>query len=819
MKELRLIARRLGRAPLFTVVTLLTLGIGIGANTAVFSVVENVVLKPLPYPHPEQLVGVWQTAPGVGIVDLNMSPSNYFVFREQNHSFQDLALYTGDSVSVTGQGTPEQVSALDVTDGALPILGARTLIGRVFTRQDDQPQAPGTVVLSYGYWQRKFGGDPGVLGRTLIVDGKPRQIIGILPRRFRFLDMSDTALFLPLQFDRSRAHLGNFSYQGFARLRPGVTLAAANADVAQMWPIVLRSFPAPPGFSKELFENAKIGPNLRPLQRDVVGNVGQLLWILMASLGLVLLVACANVANLLLVRAEGRQQELAIRAALGSSRSRIAAELWLESLVIGLLGGVLGLGIAYFGLRALVAAAPSGLPRLEEIGLNGAVLGFCLAAAVFCGFVFGAAPALRYSGARTGTGLREGGRGTSESRRRHRLRNTLVAVQVGLAFVLLAASALMIRTFRALSDVPLGFAQPKDVQTFRVFIPESDTHDDVAVIHKEQAILAKLETIPGVESAAMGTELPLTNNYSQDPVFAADKTYAAGAIPPLRRFNYISPGYFHALGIPIVAGRDFTWQELYGETPVAIISANFAREYWGGPAQALGKRIRVGTLDDWREIVGVAGDVRYDGVDQKAPSAAYWPLLTARLESTPLLAQRSVAFVLRTPRAGSQAFLHEVRRAVWSLDANLPLASVDTLQVYYRRSLARTSFTLAMLAIAGAMALLLGMIGLYGVLAYSVLQRRREIGIRMALGAEPRALVGMLLGQGLLLAAIGGACGLAAALAATRLMASQLYGVKATDPTAYAAAALCLGLTALLASYLPARRAARVDPATALRAE
>src|SRR6202521_867256 len=376
--QLRQVLRRLGRAPMFTAITLITLAAGVGGNTVVFSVLEGVLPKPLPYPNPDELIGVWHTAPGIQLKDLDMSPSDYFIYREQNRTMQDIGMYSGDSVSVTGVAEPEQVAALRVTDGTLPLLGIPPLLGRSFTRQDDSPGAPETVMLTYGYWRRKFGGDASAIGRNIIVNGKSRQIIGVLPQRFHFLDRDDPALITPFQFDRSKVNLGNFSYDGLARLNAGVTLEQVNADVARMLPIVMRSFPAPLGFSIKLFEDAKIGPNVRPLKHEVVGDVGSVLWVLMGSIGMVLLIACANVANLLLVRVEGRKQELALRSALGAGWWRIAGELLLESVILGFFGSALGLALAYGALRVLVAIAPAGLPRISEVGINGPVLLFTL---------------------------------------------------------------------------------------------------------------------------------------------------------------------------------------------------------------------------------------------------------------------------------------------------------------------------------------------------------------------------------------------------------------------------------------------------------
>jgi predicted permease len=817
--QLRQVLRRLGRAPMFTVITLITLAAGVGANTVVFSVLEGVLLKPLPYPHSEELVGMWHTAPGINLPELEMSPSNYFIYREQGRTFVDVGMYQGDSVSVTGVGEPEQVAALRVTDGTLTILGVQPVVGRSFSREDDSPGAPETVMLSYGYWRRKFGGNASVIGQTLVVDGKGHQIIGVLPKGFHFLDREDAALLTPLQFDRQKANLGNFSYDGLARLKPGVTVQQANADVARMLPIVMSSFPAPAGFSLKLFEDARIAPNVRPLKRDVVGDVGSVLWVLMGSIGMVLLIACANVANLLLVRMEGRRQELALRSALGANWGRIAGELLLESAILGVLGGVLGLGMAYVALRVLIAIAPAGLPRISEVGINGPVLLFTLLVSLFASLLFGCVPIVKYAGVHLTTGIREGGRGLSQSREQHRARNTLVVVQVALALVLLICSGLMIRTFRALSKVNPGFARPTELQTFRISIPETHVKEGERVVRIEEEILRKLEAIPGVSSVGIGTKISMDPLGWHDPILLEGRTYAQGELPPLRLFKFVSPGFLKTLGTPLIAGREITWTDTYNKIPVAMISENLAREYWREPADALGKRIQVSTKDDWREIIGVVGDVHDDGVNKKPPTSVYWPLLQARFESDDISVRRDVAFVIRTPRAGSEAFLKNAREAVWSVDANLPVADVHTLDYYYRRSMARTSFTLIMLGVAGGMALLLGVVGIYGVIAYSVSQRTREIGIRMTLGAQQPTVTRMFVRHGLSLTGVGVVCGLVAAVLLMRLMSSLLFNVSPVDPITYGAVSLGLVATAWLASYLPSRRAATVDPVDALRAE
>jgi predicted permease len=819
--QIRQVFRRLGRAPLFTTITLLTLAIGVGANTVIFSVVEGVLLKPLAYPHPEQLIGVWHTAPGIGLKELNMAPSIYFIDREQSTTLQDIGVYDGDSLNVTGAGLPEHVRGMDVSDGTLPILGVTPALGRLFTRTDDSPGAPETVLLSYGYWQTKFGGASSVIGTSINVDGKPREIIGVLPKGFQFLDRPNVAMYLPFQWDRSKTKLGNFSQRAVARLKPGVTMEQATADMARLLPIALRSFPAPEGFSASLFQKAQIAPNLRPLKKDIVGDVGKVLWVLMGSIGMVLLVACANVANLLLVRVEGRRQELSIRTALGAGKSRIAGELLFESLTLGVLGSLIGLALAYGALQILIAKAPVGLPRLHEIGIDLPTLLFTLGLALLTSLLIGLIPVIKYAGANVTSGLRGGGRALSQSRERHRARKVLVIMQVAMALVLLICSGLMIRTFRALMHVAPGFDSPESLQTFRLYIPETQIPDDQRdrVVQMQQEILDKLAATPGVSSVSFASAVPLDGSSSNDVLYAQDHVIGEGDMPPIRRFKWISPGTFSTLGTRMIAGRDLAWVDIYQKRPVAIISENFAREYWHDANNALGKRIRVADTDDWREIVGVVQDVHDDGVDQPAPTTVYWPVMMNNFEGQKEMIHRGIGYIVRSPRAGSQTFSSEIEQRVWSVNANVPLAEVSTLGELYTKSMARTSFTLVMLCVAGAMALLLGIIGIYGVISYSVSQRTREIGIRMALGAQRKTLTAMFVRQGLWLTGIGVLCGLVAAFVTMRLMSSLLFNVSPVDPITYVTITVCVIVTAFLACYLPSRRASAVDPVDALRAE
>jgi len=808
---------------LFTALTLFTLAVGIGATTLIFSVVDGVLLKPLPYPQPNRLIGVWFNSKAINlqnIQDLNIAPFLYFTIREQNKTLEDIGAYNNESLSVTGSGEPEHVRGLAVSEGVLPMLGVKPVLGRLFNREDDTASAAATVMLSYAYWQKQFGGRSSALGQSITIDGKSRQIVGVLPRTFHFLSWEDAALVLPMQWDRSKTKLGEFSYEGLARLKPRVSIEQASADLQRLIPISIRSFPPPLGYSRELFEAADFHTSLHPLMQDVVGNVGKVLWVLMGSIVMVLLIACANVANLLLVRVEGRRQELAIRSSLGAGWKGIAGDLLLESMALALLGSALGLGLAYAGLRFLVAMAPA-LPRLHEIGINLPVVLFTVGLALLTGLLIGLIPVFKLTAGQLNGSLREGGRSLSQGRERHRARNVLVVVQVAFALVLLICSGLMIRTFQALERVNPGFNNPGTLQTFRISIPETQIPDKDRdqLIHMDQEMVNKLAALAGVQSVALTSSVPMSGYSSNDLVYVADRTYREGEIPPIRRFIMASPELFKTLGTPLLAGRDSTWEDNYDKLPVAIVSESLAKEYWGDARDALGKRIRTGSADDWRQIVGVVGDVHDDGLDKPSPTTVYWPLEMNNFDTEKQRVQRGVAFVIRTPMAGSEAFLKEARQAIWSVNGSLPLADPNTVAFYYKRSLARTSFTLIMLAVAGSMALLLGIVGIYGVISYSVTQRTREIGIRMALGAQRGQILGLFVRDGLMLTGLGIGCGLVTSFAAMRLMQSLLFGVTPYDASTYAAITVVIFATAWVACWIPARKALAVDPMIALRAE
>ena len=818
LADLKLALRRIVKSPGFAATVLLTLAIGIGANAAVFSVVNSVLLKPLPYPDSDRLISLWLDAPGAaGLANfqknLPLSPSMYFAFSENNRTFESLGIWVPDKANVTGLATPEEVHTILLTDGVLEALAVSPLMGRELMAADQVPNGPKNVVLSYGYWQRRFGGDRDAIGRTIIIDSQAHTIVGVMPRGFRLVDQ-DFDILVPCAFERNKQPLADFGFQGVGRLKPGVTIPEAEADIVRILPIWMDSFSNGPGTDPHWYVKWRITPDFHSLKQEVIGNVGGVLWVVMATIGLVLLIACINVANLLLVRAEARQVELSIRAALGAGRARIARELLLESTLLGLIGGVIGIGVAILALRLLVSIDPANLPRLHEISLDTSSLLFTLALSLVSGLLFGSIPAWKYSRNQATVSLGTA-RTVGASRERHRSRNILVSAQVAMALVLLICAVLMIRTFQQLRTVDPGFADPASVQTLHIAIPETSIPDQRTVTRVENNIADKLSTIPGVTSVGLAKLAPLEDGgHGWSGIYAEGKIYPGDA--PIRYYNYISPGYFQALGTPLIAGRDFSWKEIYNLETKVIVSENLAREEWGSAASAVGKRIQQGPKMTLYQVIGVAKDIHTNGVDQRAPAIVYWPLMTTGAFIFP---PRSVTFVVRSTRAGTQSFLNEVQQAVLQVNADLPVASPRTLQEIYSKSLARTSFTLVMLGIAAAMALALGIIGIYGVISYAVSQRSREIGIRLALGAQKRELRWMFVRSALALTGIGLIIGLGAATAVARLMRTLLFGVSPLDPLSFAAVPLVLIAAAAFASYLPARRAAMLDPVEALRSE
>jgi putative ABC transport system permease protein len=810
--------RTLRREPMFAVTAILTLAMGVGATTAIFSVVNGVLIKPLPYPDADQLVGVSHFAPGMGFDNaIGMSPSMLFTYREESRVFQAIGGWSPGSATVTGLAEPERTRVLMITFGLLQALDVAPLLGRWVSQKDDAPGADQVLLLSYGYWQRRFGGDRAVIGRTITVDSRPRQIIGVMPQFFFRLMGQDPDLFIPLQLERNRLHLGDLGFLGIARLKPGVTLTQANSDVARMIPIWLRSWPGPNAeFARKSFEDARFAPALEPLKDEAVGNIGSVLWPVMGAVGLVLLIACANVANLLLVKAESRRQERTIRVALGASRAQVLLELLTESLLLGAGGGLLGLVFADNGLSLLRLMKQVNLPRLEEISIDASVVWFAFGASIFSCLIFGLLPAVKYTGSQFTPALRMGLAG----RKRNRARNLLVVGQVSLALVLLITSGLMIRTFREIRRVEPGFTNAEQVQVFNLAIPASQVEQPERVMRMQNDLLEKLAAIPGVSAAGLTNSLPMDDTKNQNPIFAEHVRNEPGQNPPVRTFKFVSPGLFAAAGTRLIAGRDLDWTDIHTRRPVALVSENLARELWGSPSAALGKRIHeANAMPRWREVVGVVENVRDDGALKPAPRTVYWPFAMENFNGTALNVQRNVAFALRSPAAGTEGFMKQVRQVVASVHSGLPVTGARTLQEIYVGTTAQTSFALVLLAIAGTMALVLCVIGVYGVIAYAVAQRRREVGIRMALGAAPTAVKGMFLRQGLRLAAAGIALGLVAATALSRLLSSLLFGVTALDPVTYGAAAVFLAMAALAATYIPARRAASLDPMETLRCD
>lgn len=601
-QQLRYTCRKLLRAPLFTTVAVLTLAVGIGSNAAIFSVVNGVLLKPLAFDDPDELVGIWHTAPGLDFDELNQSPVLHFTYLDEGTAFEPVGMWDDETVSVTGLDQPKQVPAMYVTHQTLPLLGVQPMMGRTFTPEDDSPGAPETILLSHGYWVRRFGGDRDVIGRTMAINSTTMEIIGVLPEGLRFL-ASDADIYLPFQFDRAQVYFGNFSYQALGRLAPGATVTSANADLERMIPMAVDLFPGP--FNLGMLDDAQFGPLVRPLKQDVVGNIGSVLWVLLGTVAIILLIACANVANLFIVRAEGRQREMAVRTALGAERGQIVGQLLTESVVLGVAGGLTGLALAYGGLKLLVAMGPASLPRLSEIGVDPLVLGFTAAISVVASLLFGLFPALKFGQANLVASLKEGGRGGSAGKAQHFARNSLVVVQMALALILLAGSGLMIRSFQAMRSVAPGFEAPEQVLTFRVVIPSAEIEEHVQVAQAHREILRGLQAIPGVASASFASSATMDRWDSNDVTEVEDFPVEAVQIPPIQRFEWVGEGYHTTMGNPVVAGRALTFADAQGQLPVAMVTADFASEYWSSPGDAIGKRIRAfaGDLGSgaWRE--------------------------------------------------------------------------------------------------------------------------------------------------------------------------------------------------------------------------
>lgn len=811
---LRQHVRRLAATPAFTLTAFITMAVALGANALIFALVDGVLLTPLPYPAPDRLVGVSHVAPGLTHEPVPQAAFTYFTYRDEARQLEDIGLWLPATVSVSGRGEPEVLDALTVTDGTLPLLGAAPVTGRAFSADDDAPGSRETVLLGHTYWRRAFGGDPAAVGKSLVVDGRAREVIGVLPEGFQLLGHRPELL-LPLRLNRAETAIGLFRYHGLARLKPGVTLQAAAADLGRLIPSMPSRFPIPPGFTRANFDEFRLAVDVHPLQQELTGDVSDLLWLLWGAVGLLLLVACANVASLFLVRGGARRQEMAVQLALGASRTRIVGQMIGEAVLLSTLAGVAGLALAAAGLQALRGFTIERLAVFGDVTITPVVGLFTFAVAAAAGVVFGLAPITRWPGLELATALREQARGSSGGRDSQRLRNGLVVAQIAVALVLLVGAALMVRTLAAVRDVRPGFERPAQVLTVRLTIPEAVAADPSTAARIHDAILQRLRDVSGVLAVAQTSSVPMDGANRRDPMFVEGAPEAG--LPPARRMKWVSPGYFATVGNRLVAGRDFTWDDVHDRRPVTIVSVRLADELLGGTATALGKRIRTSPTGDWREVVGVVGDERDDGPTRPVVPLVYWPFLQENLAPGRVTVERTLVYVIRTSRPHDGGLLRDVQQAVWMESSTVPLARVESLQAVYDRSTAQGAFMFAVLAVAGAVTLLLGVVGVYGVVAYVVAQRRREIGIRMALGADRDDVLRLFLSRGLRLIAAGLATGLAGAALAAGWLEGFLFGVAPLDPAAYLGAAALLGGVAAVATWLPARGAARLAPIAALK--
>ncbi len=818
-QDFRQAFRALARQPGFTAVAALTLALGIGATTAIFTLVDAIVLSPLPFDEPSRLVDVGHSAAGRGLDDVGQCAAWHFAYEDHANVFDALGLYRGGQVAVRGDGSPESLPAMDATSGVFRALGTQPVAGRIFTPEDEEPDAPAVVMLGHGYWQSRFAADPAAVGRQLVVDGESMEIVGVVPANIRSLGR-DPAIILPLRFRRETLFVGNIGGDAVARLRDGVTIEQAQAEFARIMPMAWEMFPGGPVAGSSGPED--YAPVLVPFQDELVGSAGRLLWILLGGVAVVLLIACANVANLFLVRSEGRATEMAVRGAIGASWSRIGWEYLKESFLLGALGGAGGLALAYSALSMLIASGSADLPRLAEASLSPVVFVFTFCVAVGSSAFFALFPMLRHRRRNVVDVLKQGGSGGMTAKGRNLAQNALAAAQVAMVLVLLVASGLMLRTFQAVRNVDAGFGDVADVLALRITIPSSEIESAAEAAEAFELIAHRLAEGPGVTSVGMATGVPMDGSGNVNPFYVDGVPPPGDVRSPSRRHKWVGEGYFETLQIPLLVGRTFTWADVHNRFPGVILSEGLAREYFGSAEAAMGQR--VAARPDpvrWHEVVGVAADVRDDGMDRAAPAMVYWPQVTlAFWQDSPadqILAWRTQSYAIRTERMGEEGFVREVHEAVWSVTPDVPLRSVRSMPELMSLSIARTSFTVVLLGAAAGVALLLGLVGVYGVVSYAVSQRSRELGMRMALGAESRHIKLMVLRQTLVIAGSGIVIGMGLALVVTQLMSSLLYDVSVVDPLTYGLVAAGLLLVAIVSSYIPARRASRVDAMEVLR--
>lgn len=815
--------RSLRRTPAFTLTASLTLVIGIGAAVAIFALVNGVLLRPLPYGDPDRLVGVWHNLPGVSIAKGNQTAGTYRTYRALAHTIDGMGVYQETAVNLSDPragAEPQRITSAQMTASVIEILRVPPLLGRNFTEGEDRPKGPSVVLIGEGLWRSRFGADRGVIGRTLEVNGASREIVGVMPRSFRF-PSADTQIWVPLQLDPNDPYPGGFNYNGIARLKPGVTLADAQRDFAAVLPRMVELSPNfAPGLSTQLvFEQARPAPVLSPLKEDVTGGIAKTLWIVAAAAGVVLLVACANVTNLILVRADGRQRELAVREALGAGRSRVLAYFLTESLVITAVSAVLGLAVAAAAIRLLVTMGPSAIPRLAEVRVDFGTVLFAVAIAVVVAIVCSVVPALRIGRVHLSHALREGGRGGTAGRARQRVRTALVAAQIALALVALASSGLLLRTFQRLNAVRPGFGAD-GVATFWLSLPGARYPSDTTAVRFYTQLLDRVRGLPGVRSAGLTSRLPLLGRgMNQDPFYPEDDLASyANRIPPLQLYTTTDGDYFRTMGIPLLAGK--TFDRLDVQRPFeAIISRATAIQFWHDSTgqRALGKRFRELPNAPWITVIGVVGDTRDSSLAAPPSQAVYFPEVPSpdRFDGS---ARWTMALVVRTASEPT-AITSAVQRVVRELDPGLPLFDVRPMTAVSAASMAQLSFTILVLGAAAVVTLVLGAVGLYGVMAYVVSLRTRELAVRIALGATPAAVIRMLTRQGVVVTGFGIVGGLLLFLLVARALKSLLFGVAAMDPVTLATASLLLVAIAAFASWLPARRTASVDPADVLRAE
>jgi putative ABC transport system permease protein len=811
VREIREAGRVLRKQPRFLLIASFTLALGIGAVTAIFSVVNGVLLEPLPFPHADRLAGIWSTAPGLGYDRFGLSPDLFLFYQQRNTVFEDMTLFQRRRANLTQSGSPEVVDLAVTTHSYFPTLGAGFSQGRPYGASDDRADAARVVIVSHRLWARRYGSDPALLGRAVPVDGEPAQVIGIAPA---WLDQAGSPdLFMPARFDPANPPRGNFSWNAIGRLKPQVKLDQAAANLEPLVNRAMEEFITSDTYRAFLKEGA-YRPIVRSLKEDVVGDVRKPLWILLGTVSMVLLVACGNVANLCLIRAEARQREIAVRLALGGSRRVLIRKLLVEAGVLAAVGGALGVAIAAIALPILIRLAPSNIPRLDHVRLDTAVLLFALGAVAVSALMFGLVPAFRYTRVNVLAALRHGGRSSTDTPVRHRGRNLLVVVQTAMSLILLVGSCLMARSFSKLMAMDVGF-ESKNVLTFRVGLPAPKYPKSEDVARFGQRLVERLAQIPAVEAAGAITELPMTNPSGTAFDFSS-RPKEPGRLPPMVQYQTIVPGYWPAMRVSLLRGRDFNAGDMRQGVHSVIVNQAAADQYWPGE-DPLGKQLRQANGDPkaqlpWSTVVGVVASIRQAGLREHTRPIVYFPLNVG--DSNP---PRALSYVIRGPRADAQAAA--VRDAVWSIDPDLPLTAIQPMDRIVERSIVQFSFTMLTLAIAAGIALVLGAIGLYGVLSYAVSLRTREIGVRLALGAPASLVMRSVVTDGAAIAGLGLLVGLLGAAALTRLLSGLLYETAPLDVGTFVAMPLLLFIVALIASYLPARKAASVSPMEAMRGE